>query len=158
MIRLKWMVTALLAGLTSLPMLAAAQSAIDGRWKSKDSDEIVTFKTEGDRVTMAASTGVGYTARLDRSDAPVKGDKVVDTVSVSMPDKRTLVSDTGVVVITWPGVDLKARRPGYRAVHEPGRSVDSTGTQAGWQRVGEPARRATAAAAGCNPSRAPRPR
>ncbi|MBK6472097.1 MAG: hypothetical protein IPF94_15735 [Betaproteobacteria bacterium] len=72
-------------------MLAAAQSAIDGRWKSKDSDEIVTFKTEGDRVTMTASTGVGYTAKLDGSDAPVKGDKVVDTVSVSMPDKHTLV-------------------------------------------------------------------
>lgn len=88
---LRWLATALLAGLTSLPMLAAAQSAIDGRWKSKDSDEIVTFKTESDRVTMAASTGVGYTAKLDGSDAPVKGDKVVDTVSVTMPDKHTLV-------------------------------------------------------------------
>ena len=82
---------ALLAGLTLLPMLAAAQSAVDGRWKSKDSDEIVTFKTESDRVTMAASTGFGYTAKLDGSDAPAKGDKVVDAVSVTMPDRNTLV-------------------------------------------------------------------
>ena len=64
--------TALLACLASLPMLAAAQSAIDGRWKSKESDEIVTFKTESDRVTMAASTGFGYTAKLDGSDAPAR--------------------------------------------------------------------------------------
>jgi hypothetical protein len=91
MIKLNWLATALLAGLSSLPMLAAAQSAIDGRWKSKDSDEIVTFRTESGRVTMAASTGVGYTAKLDGSDAPVKGDKVVDTVSVTMPDNYTLV-------------------------------------------------------------------
>lgn len=91
MIKLKWPAIARFAILTSLPMLAAAQTAIDGRWKSKDSDEIVTFKTESRRVTMAASTGVGYTAPLDGSDAPVKGDKVVDTVSVTMPDKYTLV-------------------------------------------------------------------
>jgi hypothetical protein len=83
--------TALLACLASLPMMAAAQSAIDGRWKSRESEEVVSFKTEGDRVTMAASTGFGYTARLDGSDAPAKGDKVVDAVSVTMPDKNTLV-------------------------------------------------------------------
>lgn len=82
---------ALLAGLALLPMLAAAQPAVDGRWKAKDSSEIVSFKTGNGHVTMAASTGAGYTARLDGSDAPYHGDKVVDTVSVSMPDTDTLV-------------------------------------------------------------------
>jgi hypothetical protein len=82
---------ALLAILGSLPMLASAQTAIDGRWKSTQSDEVVTFSTEGSRVSMVASTGFGYTAKLDGSDAPAKGDKSVDTVSVTMPDKSTLV-------------------------------------------------------------------
>lgn len=83
--------TALMAVLAFLPMLASAQTAIDGRWKSNQSDEVVTFTTEGNRVSMVASTGFGYTAKLDGSDAPAKGDKSVDTVSVTMPDKSTLV-------------------------------------------------------------------
>ena len=91
MIKTNRSMNALVACVISLPTLASAQSAIDGRWKSRDSDEIVTFKTESGRVTTAASTGFGYTARLDGSDAPAKGDKVVDTVSVLMPDQGTLV-------------------------------------------------------------------
>ncbi|MCF8167497.1 MAG: hypothetical protein K9K38_00095 [Rhodoferax sp.] len=90
-ISIKWSLNALVACIVLLPLLATAQSAIDGRWRSKDSDEIVSFRTESGSVTMAASSGVGYTAKLDGSDAPVKGDKDVDTVSVVMLDNGTLV-------------------------------------------------------------------
>ena len=90
-LNIKRLLNAVVACVIALPLLATAQTAIDGRWKSTDSDEIVSFKTESGSVTMAASTGVGYTAKLDGSDAPVKGDKAVDTVSVVMPDNGTLV-------------------------------------------------------------------
>jgi hypothetical protein len=91
LIKMNRSLNALVACVISMPMLATAQSAIDGRWKARDSNEIVTFKTEDGRVTMLASTGSGYTAKLDGSDAPAKGDKAVDTVSVVMPDNGTLV-------------------------------------------------------------------
>jgi hypothetical protein len=86
----RWM-NALVASVISLPMLASAQSAIDGRWKAKDFNEIVTFKTESGSITMLASSGSGYTAKLDGTDAPANGDKAVDTVSVVMPENGTLV-------------------------------------------------------------------
>jgi hypothetical protein len=91
MIKMNISMNALVASIIFMPMLATAQSVIDGRWKSRDSNEIVTFKTEGERVIMLASTGSGYTAKLDGSDAPAKGDNAVDTVSVVMPDNGRLV-------------------------------------------------------------------
>ena len=90
MIKVNRSMNALVTIIVSWPMLATAQSAIDGKWKARDSDEVVAFKTESGSVTMAASTGSGYTAKLDGTDAPAKGDRAVDTVSVVMPDKHTL--------------------------------------------------------------------
>lgn len=96
--RLNLATAALVLGLA--PVLALAQSAIDGAWKmartdgSADSGWGVSFKTTRNTVTMSAPTGASYVARLDGTDAPFKGDSSADpttSVSVTMPSDRVLV-------------------------------------------------------------------
>ena len=44
----------------------------------------------GDEITMTNRTGQSYTAKLDGTDAPMKGDPGMTTVSVKMIGKDTL--------------------------------------------------------------------
>ncbi len=86
--------------------LAQAQK-IDGTWKSQSGggqQERVTFRTTADAVTMSASTGTGYTAKLDGSQVPLKGETEPRTVSVKLPEPGVLEETTykdGKPVLTF---------------------------------------------------------
>jgi len=62
--------------------------AISGSWRTAKLDNIsdnglfVTYKVEGDALSMSNPTGQSYTAKLDGSDAPYKGDPGTTSVSV----------------------------------------------------------------------------
>ncbi len=70
--------------------------ALSGSWRTTKiesmSDNATTwsYKVAGDSITMTARTGQTYTAKLDGSDAPMKGDPGVSSVSVKMMGKNTL--------------------------------------------------------------------
>jgi hypothetical protein len=69
--------------------------ATSGNWKIekiKQSDNGLTFtyKTAGDELTMSDPTGATYTAKLDGTDAPVKGAYGYDTVSVKKINAHSL--------------------------------------------------------------------
>jgi len=73
----------------------AGAHLISGSWrgqKQEASDTAVTFtlKVNGDMLTMNTLTGQSYTAKLDGTDAPYKGDPGTTSVSVKMLDKNTL--------------------------------------------------------------------
>jgi hypothetical protein len=66
----------------------AGAHAISGSWRASKMDTlsenglVVTFKVSGDSLTMANLTGQSYTAKLDGTDAPYKGDPGTTSVSV----------------------------------------------------------------------------
>jgi hypothetical protein len=75
----------------------AGAHAISGSWITTSFDNMsdngvtVTYKTDGDMLTMTAPTGQSYTAKMDGTEAPFKGDPGLTTVKVKMDGKRTLV-------------------------------------------------------------------
>lgn len=75
----------------------AGSHAISGSWRTtklenvSDNGLTTTFKTEGDTLTMSSPTGQGYTAKLDGTDAPYKGDPGTSSVSVRRMGKNGLV-------------------------------------------------------------------
>ena len=75
----------------------AGSHAISGSWRTtklenfSDNGVTITFKTEGDSLTMSNPTGQGYTAKLDGTDAPYKGDPGTSSVSVKRMGKNTVV-------------------------------------------------------------------
>jgi endonuclease YncB( thermonuclease family) len=50
----------------------------------------VTFKTDGDTLMMSSPTGQSYTVKMDGTDAPMKGDPGITTVSVKKVGKNAL--------------------------------------------------------------------
>ncbi|MGO9518683.1 MAG: hypothetical protein ACLPND_16745 [Candidatus Korobacteraceae bacterium] len=74
----------------------AGANLISGSWRaekaqqSTESGLLWTFKISGDQVKMTNPTGQSYTAKLDGSDAPYKGDPGITSVSVKMHGKDTL--------------------------------------------------------------------
>jgi hypothetical protein len=74
----------------------AGSLAVSGSWRMakveslSDNGIVWTYKVSGEEVTMTDSTGHSYTAKLDGTDAPMKGDPGVTSVSVKMLDKNTL--------------------------------------------------------------------
>lgn len=66
----------------------AGSHAISGSWRMSKMDTLsenglsVTFKVSGDTVTMTNQTGQSYTAKLDGTEAPYKGDPGTTSVSV----------------------------------------------------------------------------
>ncbi|MDQ1406682.1 MAG: hypothetical protein QOG55_2311 [Acidobacteriaceae bacterium] len=68
---------------------------LSGSWRytkaenMSDNGMSVTFKVEGDTLNMTAPTGQSYTAKLDGSDAPYKGDPGTTSVSVKRISKNT---------------------------------------------------------------------
>ncbi len=75
----------------------AGSHATSGSWKMgkidglSDNAIIWSYKVSGGSVTMTSKTGQSYTAKLDGTDAPMKGDPGVTSVSVKMPGAHTLV-------------------------------------------------------------------
>ncbi|MGH9512549.1 MAG: hypothetical protein ACRD2U_10490 [Terriglobales bacterium] len=66
----------------------AGSHAISGSWRTTKFDTLsdnaltITYKTDGDVLTMTSPTGQTYTAKMDGSDAPYKGDPGTSSVSV----------------------------------------------------------------------------
>lgn len=77
-------------GKAEMTRVAAGPSgshAMSGSWQQKNfsaNDEAMTFtiKVQGDTITVSSPMGSGYTAKLDGTDAPYKGDPGVTSVSV----------------------------------------------------------------------------
>jgi hypothetical protein len=74
----------------------AGSNAISGSWRTtkieglSDNAIVWTYKVNGDEITMTNPTGQSYTAKLDGTDAPMKGDPGISSVSVKMHGKDTL--------------------------------------------------------------------
>jgi hypothetical protein len=74
----------------------AGSHLISGSWQMSKMENLsanaatYTFAFKGDELTMTSPMGSTYTAKLDGSDAPVKGDPGVTSVSVKMLAKDTL--------------------------------------------------------------------
>src|SRR6202140_4899029 len=75
----------------------AGSNAISGSWRIakfdtvSDNGTMWTYKVNGNELTMTTPTGQSYTAKLDGTNAPYKGDPGTDGVSVKMVGKNTLV-------------------------------------------------------------------
>jgi hypothetical protein len=74
----------------------AGSHAISGSWQlakltQSDNGATFTLKVEGDSVTMTSPTGQSYTAKLDGTDAPYKGDPGTTSVSVKGLSAVTIV-------------------------------------------------------------------
>jgi len=76
----------------------AGSHAVSGSWittsfqSMSDNGLMVTYKTDGDMLTMTNPTGQSYTAKMDGSEAPYKGDPGTTSVNVKMMG-RTLVEN-----------------------------------------------------------------
>jgi hypothetical protein len=74
----------------------AGSHATSGSWRASkmesmsDNGLTVTFKVEGDSLTMTTPTGQSYTAKLDGTDAPYKGDPGTSSVSVTRIGKSMI--------------------------------------------------------------------
>jgi hypothetical protein len=74
----------------------AGSNAISGSWRMakfetlSDNAIMWTYKVSGDELTMTTPTGQSYTAKLNGTEAPYKGDPGTTAVSVKMMGKDTL--------------------------------------------------------------------
>jgi len=70
--------------------------AVSGSWVTSKMDTLsdngllVTFKVEGDSLTMNSPTGQSYVAKLDGTDSPYKGDPGITSVSVKKIGKDAI--------------------------------------------------------------------
>ncbi len=70
--------------------------AISGSWRASkmesvsDNGLVFTYKVAGDSLTMTNLTGQSYTAKLDGTEAPYKGDPGTTTVSVKKLDTNKM--------------------------------------------------------------------
>lgn len=73
----------------------AGSHAISGSWRTTKLANIsnngitLTYKTQGDILSMTTPTGQSYATKLDGTDAPYKGDPGTTSVSVKLIDKNT---------------------------------------------------------------------
>ena len=71
----------------------AGSHAISGSWRTSKLESLsdnglsLTLKVEGDSLHMSDPTGHSYTAKLDGTDAPMKGDPGINSVSVKRISK-----------------------------------------------------------------------
>lgn len=74
----------------------AGSSPISGSWRTTKIDNIsdnallLTLKVQGNSLSMSSPTGQSYTAKLDGTAAPYKGDPGTNSVSVKRIDKSTV--------------------------------------------------------------------
>lgn len=73
----------------------AGSNAVSGSWRTtkiegmSDNATVFTLKVSGDEMTMTNPTGQTYTAKVDGTEAPMKGDPGISSVSVKMKGKDT---------------------------------------------------------------------
>ena len=81
---------------TRVAKAPAGAHAISGSWRTSKFENIsanalsVTYKVDGDTLTMSNPTGQGYTAKLDGTEAPYKGDPGTTSVSVKQMGKNVI--------------------------------------------------------------------
>ncbi len=74
----------------------AGSHPISGSWRMEkmeslsDNGAVWSYKVNGNEITMSTPTGQGYTAKVDGTDAPMKGDPGVTSVSLRMIGSDTL--------------------------------------------------------------------
>jgi len=74
----------------------AGSHAISGSWRLAKVDTLsdnamtITYKVSGDSLSMSSPTGQTYTAKLDGTEVPYKGDPGTTSVSVKKVDKNTM--------------------------------------------------------------------
>jgi hypothetical protein len=74
----------------------AGSHAVSGSWVTSKLETLsdnglrVTFKVEGDNLSMTNPTGQSYVAKLDGTDSPYKGDPGITSVSVKRTEKNTI--------------------------------------------------------------------
>jgi hypothetical protein len=74
----------------------AGSHAISGSWRTSKMDTVsdngllFTYKVEDGSLMMSTPTGQSYTAKLDGTEAPYKGDPGTTSVSVKKVDKNTM--------------------------------------------------------------------
>jgi hypothetical protein len=74
----------------------AGSHAVSGSWVTSkmetlsDNGLLVTFKVEGDSLSMNSPTGQSYVAKLDGTDSPYKGDPGITSVSVKSMGKNSI--------------------------------------------------------------------
>jgi hypothetical protein len=74
----------------------AGAHPISGSWRATKMDSLsenalmITYKVSGDSLSMSSPNGQGYTAKLDGTDSPYKGDPGTTSVSVKGVDKNTM--------------------------------------------------------------------
>ena len=74
----------------------SGSNAVSGSWRTtkleglSDNGTSWTYKVSGDQIAMTNPTGQSYTAKLNGTDTPMKGDPGITSVSVKMLGKDTL--------------------------------------------------------------------
>ncbi|HEY2352805.1 MAG TPA: hypothetical protein VGH83_09845 [Candidatus Acidoferrum sp.] len=74
----------------------AGSHAISGSWRATKFDSLsdngttFTYKVEGDTLSMTTPTGQSYSAKLDGTDSPYKGDPGTTSVSVKRLGKNSI--------------------------------------------------------------------
>lgn len=77
----------------------AGEHPASGSWQTvayssfNDAALTISYKTNGDSITMSTPTGQGYTAKLGGPAAPYKGDPGTDMVQVKMDGKSLVETD-----------------------------------------------------------------
>ena len=70
--------------------------AISGTWNENPTESLsengqsLTFRVDGDILTMTSPLGDSFTAKMDGTEAPVKGDRGADRVSIKRINPNTL--------------------------------------------------------------------
>lgn len=74
----------------------AGANMITGSWRTTKMENISdngitwTYKVSGDELTMTSATGQSYTAKMDGTEAPMKGDPGITSVSVKKMGNNTI--------------------------------------------------------------------
>lgn len=83
--------TSPVSGKATLSLVApgpAGSHAVSGSWRNtkmqsmSDNGLIMTFKVDGDHLNMSTQTGQSYSAKMDGTEAPYKGDPGISSVTV----------------------------------------------------------------------------
>ena len=82
-------VTGKLAGIAPAGVHATSGQWVVQKVQESDNGLLVTYKTNGDELTMTTPTGESYAAKFDGNDYPMKGSGSVDTVSLKRIDAHT---------------------------------------------------------------------
>jgi hypothetical protein len=85
------------ATLARIAPAPAGSHAFSGSWRNEsieslsDNALLMTFKVDGDRLSMTTQTGQSYNAKMDGTESPYKGDPGIDSVKVTKNGSNSFV-------------------------------------------------------------------